>query len=132
MIKRKVRIFTRDNLFQEFLDRMEDGTTIAHYSVNDNGTHYIITERKMSDEEAKQFKIKQVKRDIAKCNAHWEKVIKDCENATNRYNQALNYNMANSYMQLREDAVEAYNEEQRKLANKLDKLVKLDYTGFIR
>lgn len=132
MIKRKVRIFTRDNLFQEFLDRMEDDTTIAHYSVSNDGVHYIITERKMSDEEAKQFKIKQLKRDIAKCNAHWEKVIKDCENATHRYNQALNHNMANLYMQRREDAVEAYNEEQRKLANKLDKLVKLDYTGFIR
>lgn len=39
MIKRKVRIFTRDNLFQEFLDRMDEDTTIVHYSVNDNGTH---------------------------------------------------------------------------------------------
>lgn len=132
MIKRKVRIFTRDDLFQDFLDTMEEDTTIAHYSVSNDGVHYIITERKMSDEEAKQFKIKQLKRDIAKCNAHWEKVIKDCENATNRYNQALNHNMANLYMQRREDAVEAYNEEQRKLTIKLDKLVKLDYTEFIR
>lgn len=132
MIKREAHLFTRNNEFQEFLDRMDEDTTISHYAVNDNGTHYIITERKMSDEEAKQFKIKQVKRDIAKCNAHWEKVIKDCENATHRYNQALNHEMANLYMQRREDAVEKYNEEKIKLANKLDKLVKLDYTEFIR
>lgn len=124
MIKRKAHLFTRNNEFQDFLDRMDDDTTISHYAVNDNGTHYIITERQMTDDEAKQFKIKQLKRDIAKCNAHWEKVIKDCENASHRYNQALNYNMANLYMQRREDAVEAYNEEQRKLTIKLDKLQK--------
>lgn len=52
MIKRKVRIFTRDNLFQEFLDRMDEDTTIAHYSVSNDGVHYIITEREMSDNEA--------------------------------------------------------------------------------
>ncbi|AZS06519.1 hypothetical protein [Enterococcus phage Nonaheksakonda] len=44
MIKRKVRIFTRDNLFQEFLDRMDEDTIIAHYSVSNDGVHYIITE----------------------------------------------------------------------------------------
>lgn len=132
MIKRETHLFNRNNEFQDFLDRIDEDTTISHYTVNDNGTHYIITERKMSDEEAKQFKLTQLKKDIAKCNAHWEKVIKDCENASNRYNQALNHDMANLYMQRREDAVEAYNEEQRKLINKLDKLVNLDYTGFIR
>lgn len=51
MIKRKVRIFTRDNLFQEFLDRMDEDTTIAHYSVSNDGVHYIITERDMWKEE---------------------------------------------------------------------------------
>lgn len=132
MIKRNTHTFTRNNEFQEFLDRMDEDTTISHYVVNDNGTHYIITERKMSDEEAKQFKLKQLKKDIAKCNAHWEKVIKDCENAANKYNQALNHDMANLYMQRREDAVEAYNEEQIKLRNKLEKMVKLEYTEFIR
>lgn len=131
MIKREAHLFNTQVALQEHLDQMEDNETLAQYTVYD-GMHYIITERNMSESEAKQFKIKQLKRDIAKCNAHWEKVIKDCENATNRYNQVLNHNMANLYMQRREDAVEAYNEEQRKLENKLDKLVKLDYTGFIR
>lgn len=124
MIKRKVRIFTRDDLFQEFLDRMDDGTTIAHYSVSNDGVHYIITERKMSESEAKEFKMKLLRKDIAKCNAHWEKVIKDCERAVHNYNVALNHEMANLYMQRREDLIEEYNEEQRKLANKLDKLQK--------
>lgn len=62
MIKRNTHLFTRNNEFQDFLDRMDDDTTISHYAVNDNGTHYIITERKMSDEEAKQFKMKQLKK----------------------------------------------------------------------
>ena len=122
MIKRKVRIFTRDNLFQEFLDRMDEDTTIVHYSVNDNGTHYIITEREMSDNEAKEFKMKLLRKDIAKCSAHWEQVIKDCERAVHNYNVALNHEMANLYMQRREEAIEAYNEEQNKLTKRLNKL----------
>lgn len=122
MIKRKVRIFTRDNLFQDFLDRMDEDTTIVHYSVNDNGTHYIITEREMSDDEAKDFKMKLLRKDIAKCNAHWEKVIKDCERAVHNYNVALNHEMANLYMQRREEAIDAYNEEQNKLTKRLNKL----------
>lgn len=132
MIKRNTYFFTSNNALQEFLDRMDDDTTISHYAVNDNGTHYIITERQMSEDEAKHFKIKQLKKDIAKCNVHWKKVIKDCENATQRYNEALNFEMANVYIQRREDAIEEYNKQQRKLTNKLDKLVQLDYTGFIR
>lgn len=122
MIKRKVRIFTRDNLFQEFLDRMDEDTSIVHYSVNDNGTHYIITEREMSDNEAKEFKMKLLRKDIAKCNAHWEKVIKDYERAVHNYNVALDHEMANLYMQRREEAIEAYNEEQNKLTKRLNKL----------
>lgn len=122
MIKRKVRIFTRDNLFQEFLDRMDEDTTIAHYSVSNDGVHYIITEREMSDNEAKEFKMKLLRKDIAKCNAHWEKVIKDCERAVHNYNVALNHEMANLYMQRREEAIEAYNEEQNKLTKRLNKL----------
>lgn len=122
MIKRKVRIFTRDNLFQEFLDRMDEDTTIAHYSVSNDGVHYIITEREMSDNEAKEFKMKLLRKDIAKCNAHWEQVIKDCERAVHNYNVALNHEMANLYMQRREEAIEAYNEEQNKLTKRLNKL----------
>ena len=122
MIKRETHLFTRQREFQEFLDRMDDDTTISHYAVNDNGTHYIITERQMSEDEAKQFKIKQLKRDIAKCNAHWEQVIKDCEKSTHRFNEALNFEMANVYMQRREDAIEEYNKQQRKLTKALDNL----------
>ena len=122
MIKRKVRIFTRDNLFQEFLDRMDEDTTIAHYSVSNDGVHYIITEREMSDNEAKEFKMKLLRKDIAKCNAHWEQVIKDCERAVHNYNVALNHEMANLYMQRREEVIEAYNEEQNKLMKRLNKL----------
>lgn len=122
MIKRKVRIFTRDNLFQEFLDRMDEDTSIAHYSVSKDGVHYIITEREMSDNEAKEFKMKLIRKDIAKCNAHWEQVIKDCERAVHNYNVALNHEMANLYMQRREEAIEAYNEEQNKLTKRLNKL----------
>lgn len=132
MIKRKVRIFTRDDLFQEFLDRMDEDTSIAHYSVSKDGVHYIITERKMSDDEAKQFKLKQLKKQIKECNERWERRIKNCEQLIHEYNVALNHEMANLYMQRREDLIEGYNEKQRKLRIKLDKLVKLDYTGFIR
>lgn len=78
----------------------------------------------MADDEAKEFKIEQLKKQIKKCNEYWEKVIKDCESATHRYNQALNHEMANVYMQRREEAIDEYNVEQRKLTKALDKLQK--------
>ncbi|AZS06518.1 hypothetical protein [Enterococcus phage Nonaheksakonda] len=76
----------------------------------------------MSDNEAKEFKMKLLRKDITKCNAHWEQVIKDCERAVHNYNVALNHEMANLYMQRREEAIEAYNEEQNKLMKRLNKL----------
>ena len=124
MIKRNTHLFTRNNEFQEFLDRMDEDTTISHYAVNDNGTHYIITERKMSESEAKQFKLKQLEKQIKECNERWEHIIRKCEQAIHRHNVSLEYEMANLYMQRREDLIEEYNEEQRKLTIKLDKLQK--------
>lgn len=132
MIKRKAHIFTSNNEFQEFLDRMDEHISISNYVVNDNGTHYIITEHKMSDEETKQFKINQLKKQIKECNERWEKKIKNYDEVINMYNELLYYDMVNVYVDRREDAIAEYNEEQRKLRNKLEKLVKLDYTGFIR
>lgn len=131
MIKREAHLFHTQVALQEHLDQMEDNETLAKYTVND-GMHYIITERQMSDDEGKQFKLKQLKQQIKECNARWERKIKVCEQLTHEYNVALNHEMANLYMQRREDFIEEYNEEQRRLANKLDKLVKLDYTEFIR
>lgn len=124
MIKRKVRIFTRDDLFQEFLDRMDEDTSIAHYSVSNDGVHYIITERQMSEDEHKNFKIIELRNKIAKCNADYERRIQACEQAIHRHNVSLECEMANLYMQRREDLIEEYNEEQIKLTIKLDKLQK--------
>lgn len=122
MIKRKVRIFTRDDLFQDFLDTMDDGTTIANYSVSKDGVHYIITERKMSESEAKEFREKQLKKQIKECNERWERRIKNCEQLIHDYNQVLNHEVANLYMERREDLIEGYNKEQRKLTKALDNL----------
>ncbi|WNO24273.1 hypothetical protein [Enterococcus phage SSMH01] len=131
MIKRKAHLFHTQVALQEHLDQMADNETLAQYTVYD-GMHYIITERQMTDDEAKQFKLKKLKKQIKECNERWERRIKNCEQLIHEYNVALNHKMANLYMQRREDYIEEYNEEQRKLANKLDKLVKLDYTEFIR
>lgn len=124
MIKRNAHLFTRTNEFQDFLDTMSEDTSITHYAVNDNGTHYIITERKMSDDEAKQFKIKQLEMQIKECNERWEHRIRKCEKAISMYNELLYYEMVNLYVDRREDLIQAYNEEQRKLTIKLDKLQK--------
>lgn len=122
MIKRKVRIFTRDDLFQNFLDTMADGTTIAHYSVSNDGVHYIITETKLTEKEATQFKIKQLEKQLEECNAKYADHIKTCDYFIHEYNIALNFKMANLYMQRREDVIEEYNVEQRKLTKQIDKL----------
>ncbi|UYG09841.1 hypothetical protein vBEfS_L1000037 [Enterococcus phage vB_EfS_L1] len=131
MIKREALKFYSQEEFNDYLSQLSYETKILHYNVLED-VHYIITERELSNDEAKDFKMKQLRKDIAKCNAHWEKVIKDYERAIHNYNLALNHEVAKLYMQRREEAIEEYNEEQIKLANKLDKLVKLDYTGFIR
>lgn len=124
MIKRKVRIFTRDDLFQDFLDTMDDGTTIAHYSVSNDGVHYIITEREMSDDEHKNFKIIELRNKIAKCNADYESKIKACEQAMQEAYQALDFVKCKLYQQRKNYWIEEYNEEQIRLTNKLDKLQK--------
>lgn len=131
MIKRNTHFFTRQNAFQDFLDTMDEGTTISHYAVNDNGTHYIITEHELTKKEAIQFKIKQLEKQLEECNTHYTNRIKACDSSINMYNKALNYEMANLYMQRREDAIEEYNNEQRKLTKQLDKLKYPDYNGFI-
>lgn len=123
MIKREAHLFDTQVALQEHLDQMEDNETLAQYTVYD-GIHYIITERKMSDEEAKQFKIKQLEKQIKECNERWEHRIRKCEKAIHTHNVSLEYEMANLYMQRREDLIEEYNEEQRKLTIKLDKLQK--------
>ena len=122
MIKRKVRIFTRDDLFQDFLDRMDEDTTIAHYAVNDRGTHYIITERSMKEDESKQFKIDQIEKDIAKSREYWLRRIKNIEKSIQMYNDVSNYRMSNLFVQDREEAIDEFNEEQNKLNKELDKL----------
>lgn len=115
----------------KYIESLDENTTVISHSVN-GMFHYIITERKMSESEAKEFREKQLKNQIKECNERWERRIKNCEQLIHEYNQVLNHEMANLYIQRREDLIEGYNEEQRKLANKLDKLVKLDYTEFIR
>lgn len=130
MIKRNAHFFTRQSAFQGFLDTMDERTTISHYVVNDN-VHYIITERKMTKKEATQFKIKQLEKQLEECNTKYENHIKSCDSSIHMYNKALNYEMANMYMQRREDVIEEYNIEQRKLTKELDKLKYPDYTCFI-
>lgn len=131
MIKREALKFYSQDEFNDYLSQLNDDTKILHYNVLEDA-HYIITERQMTDDEAKQFKLNQLKKQIKECNECWERRIKNCEQLMHEHNVALNHEMANLYMQRREDLIEEYNEEQRKLTNKLDKLVGLDYTGFIR
>lgn len=131
MIKREALKFYSQEKFNDYLSQLSDETKILHYNVLED-VHYIITERELSDDEGKDFKMQQLRKDIAFCNAYWEKVIKDREMQAHNYKVAGNFEMSNLYMQRREEAMDEYNKEQRKLTNKLDKLVKLDYTGFIR
>lgn len=122
MIKRNAHLFTSNNEFQEFLDRMDEGTTIAHYAVNDRGTHYIITERDMPKDERKQFKIDQLEKDIAKSREHYLRRIKNNEKLIQMYNDVSNTGMTHLYVQAREKAIDEFNEEQNKLNKELDKL----------
>lgn len=123
MIKREALKFYSQEEFNDYLSQLNDDTKILHYNVLEDA-HYIITERKMSESEAKQFKLKQLEKQIKECNERWEHRIRKCEQAIHRHNVSLEYEMANLYMQRREDLIEEYNEEQRKLTIKLDKLQK--------
>ena len=114
MIKREALKFYSQEEFNDYLSQLNDDTKILHYNVLEDA-HYIITERKMSDDEAKQFKLNQLKKQIKECNERWERRIKNCEQLIHEHNVTLNHEMANAYMQRREDLIEEYNEEQRKL-----------------
>lgn len=107
----------------KYIESLDENTTVISHSVN-GMFHYIITERQMIEDEHKKFKIIEVRNKIAKCNADYERRIQACEQAIHRHNESLEYEMANLYMQRREDLIEEYNEEQRKLTIKLDKLQK--------
>lgn len=130
MIKREALKFYSQDEFNDYLSQMNDDTKILHYNVLEDA-HYIITERNMSESEPNEFKLNQLKKQIKECNERWERRIKNCEQLIHEYNKALNYEMANLYMQRREDAIEEYNQEQRKLTKQLDKLKYPDYIGFI-
>lgn len=123
MIKREALKFYSQDEFNDYLSQLNDDTKILHYNVLEDA-HYIITERQMTEDEHKKFKIIEVRNKIAKCNADYERRIQACEQAIHRHNVSLEYEMANLYMQRREDLIEEYNEEQRKLTIKLDKLQK--------
>lgn len=107
----------------KYIESLDENTSVISHSVN-GMFHYIITERQMPEDEHKKFKIIEVRNKIAKCNADYERRIQSCEQAIHRHNVSLEYEMANLYMQRREDLIEEYNEEQRKLTIKLDKLKK--------
>lgn len=121
MIKRKAHIFHTEVALQEHLDQMADNETLAQYTVYD-GVHYIITERKMSESEANEFRKKQLEKQIKECNERWERKIKNCEQLMYEYKTALNFDMGNLYMERRNELIEEYNKEQRKLTKALDNL----------
>lgn len=121
MIKREAHIFHTEVGLQKHLDQMGDDETLAQYTVYD-GIHYIITEHKMSESEANEFREKQLKKQIKECNERWEPRIKNCEQLMYEYNTALNFEMGNLYMERRNELIEGYNKEQRKLTKALDNL----------
>lgn len=70
MIKREALKFYSQEEFNDYLSQLSYETKILHYTVLED-VHYIITERELSNEEAKEFKMNQLRKDIAKCEAHW-------------------------------------------------------------
>lgn len=121
MIKRKVRIFTRDDLFQDFLDTMDDGTTIAHYSVSKDGVHYIITETEVQQPETEIQKLEQL---IKSTQYHFTDDLENCIDNMNFYYSQGNMNDYREYVKQYDGIMKRYGERLKDLHKRLDKLQK--------
>lgn len=59
MIKRELHTAITNRDIEEILDHISGETKIVSHVVDSLGTHYIITERELSNDEAKDFKMKR-------------------------------------------------------------------------
>ncbi|AWD92293.1 hypothetical protein [Enterococcus phage ZXL] len=130
MIKRETHLFHTQVSLQEYLDQMGDDETLAQYAVYD-GMHYIITETTITDEEAKQLRIKELEKQLDECNTKYNKEIEECERYMYDCKVQLKFKKSYYWQKCRDELIEEYNKEQRKLTKQLDKLKYPDYTGFI-
>ena len=123
MIKCKAHLFHTQVSLQEYLDQMADNETLAQYTVYD-GMHYIITETTITDEEAKELRIKELEKQFEECNAQYNKGIEECERYMYECKVELNFEQSYAWQQRRDQLIEEYNYEQKKLIKQLDKLNK--------
>lgn len=121
MIKREAHLFHTQVALQEYLDQMGEDERLAQYTVYD-GMHYIITETTITDEEAKQLRIKELEKQLDECNAKYEKEIEECERYM--YDCKVQLNFKNSYywQKCRDELIEEHKAEQNKLTKELAKL----------
>lgn len=121
MIKREAHLFHTQVSLQEYLDQMGDDESLAQYTVYD-GMHYIITETTITDEEAKQLRIKELEKQLDECNAKYEKEIEECERYM--YDCKVQLKFENSYYwkKCRDELIEEHKAEQNKLTKELAKL----------
>lgn len=106
-----------------YIEGLDDNTTVLTHCVNGT-THYIITETTITDNEAKELRIKELEKQIEECNAKYNKEIAECQ--LYMYECKVESNFKNSYywQQRRDELIEEYNAEQRELTKELDNLTK--------
>lgn len=104
-----------------YIEGLDDNTTVLTHSVN-GMTHYIITETTITDEEAKQLRIKELEQQLEECNAKYEQQITRCELSIYECKAQMNFEVSYYWQRRRDHLIEEYNEEQRKLTKELDKL----------
>lgn len=105
----------------KYVESLDDNTTVLTHSVN-GMTHYIITETTITDEEAKQLRIKELEKQLDECNTKYNKEIEECERYM--YDCKVQLNFENSYywQKCRDELIEEFNAKQRDLTKELDKL----------
>ena len=104
-----------------YIESLDDNTTVLTHSVN-GMFHYIITETTIEDEEAKQLRIKELEKQLDECNAKYNKEIEECERYMYDCKVQLKFEKSYYWQKCRDELIEEYNEEQRKLTKELDKL----------
>lgn len=122
MIKRELHTAITNKDIEEIIDNMTGKTKIVSHVVDNYGTHCIITEREVVDNEHTAFMVAELENEIARCNKFYEERIRRIEQYMHQAYEATQFEIVKEYEQDKTDAIREYRSEQTRLQNKLEKL----------
>lgn len=131
MIKRKAHRFYSQERLNEYLDQLPDFAKVTHFTVDDD-VYYIIVEHEEVQEHKEETEIQKFEQLIKSTQDHFTDDLYNCIDNMNFYYSQGNMTDYRGYVKQYDGIMKRYGERLKDLRKQLDKLVKLDYTEFIR